>query len=1517
MKLKCCLSPLICLLTTNKNNAMPHGTTTLPVDSNTESQQARAGGNLPKKVKNELENGTELADSSESKRSSKEYLVASAAQGTVNLPLPNAEGTVGTVPLEVVNPKEFKKAPSRDVNKFDTSIDKPAAVSRSRAANQLADVVRDENEKNLYPWKSIGGFNASGKASVLNSNSKIVKAYITENFYNDWYYNIAGIVGTCFFSWVIAYLGLSWWSLGFVFFCTASVYRAEFRRFNRNIRDDLQRITVEETLSERTETTLWLNSFLSKFWVIYMPVLSQQVKDVVNPNLAGVAPGYGIEALSLDEFTLGTKSPTIDGIKSYTKKGKDTVEMDWQFSFTPNDVSNMTAIEAKEKINPKIALGVTIGKSFVSKSLPVLVEDINVAGRMRITIKFGESFPNIKTVSISLLEPPLIDFALKPVGGDTLGLDVMSFLPGLKTFVKTMINSNVGPMLYSPNKLDIDVEEIMAAQSQDTIGVVAVTVRSAEKLKGSDFITNTVDPYVTITTDNEVTSENDIRTSIKSDVTSPRWNETKYLLVNSLNQKLHLKCFDFNDIRKDSLIGELEFDMSDLYQQPAHEDLSSELKGAGKTRGTLNYDIHWFPVIEDKSGQSEGVSPTSSKDNEVKDEQEEAAEEDTDVGILKFTLHKVKYLDTSSSLTGSLSPSAELFIDGKRVKRYRTLRRLNEPSWEEATEVLVPSKSNSELTLKVYDVRVNGKELLCEYSSSLEDVINSLELGQASVKGSPRGEIFVSATWKPVAMTGSFAAASVTREPLGTVRLHLLDATIKGDLSGVGDVDPYVKVSLNKHVKYRSNYFSETSHPSFNSLVYLPVTSENQTISVDLFDYQKFGNDRLIGSYQLPVSSLMSKDEKTGRYKFRNGSKDIQRCQLMDKKKRHTANHINVSFSFIPTIPVYSPRELETVKELEKKIADKKTKFTQEQEELKKQMEKNPKEYEIVEIEDNDEDELKLQKKEKMDLKQLCSFNSGVLNFQVLKGKLSKSSAYLQVLFDDFSYPASISFKSRDGVLAPESSDFFVRDLKNSTIIFRITKKPVVKNTSEIISESSFNVLKLLEKGYQEPVDIDVKGSKLSLRLLYTPSAVKLPSSESILDTGVLNLDVISADNIPSHDRNGKSDPFVVVKVDGEKVYKSETIKKTLSPVWNEKTRVPIPSRSRCKVAVVIYDWDRAGSNDLLAETVLSTTEFTPDHTHDLNLNLNPQGTIKLKAKFVPQYLRPAVDLAEGGLASMPLKAVGSFANMGANVAGSGLGAATNVAGAGLGAASNVTGAGLGGLQKGGRFLKGLGGSRKQKNPDLTADSANDNTSQKRPLSTTVRSSLDFDPSVPNTSYASVQPPAQPPAHLTSPSPPNSGENSSIAGSAGPIHKRNASSASSFARTLAPNGTYKGTVTIVGAENLGKAVQVRVSLAQGGRIKHLYRTENQKSNEKGVAEFNESCTFKASPEANLVFGAVSHHKFSKDTDLGVAQINLGDPQIQQEGQVAIKLGKGHLVLKIEYGDAEVPPVPSIPSEYKQ
>jgi Ca2+-dependent lipid-binding protein len=44
-------------------------------------------------------------------------------------------------------------------------------------------------------------------------------------------------------------------------------------------------------------------------------------------------------------------------------------------------------------------------------------------------------------------------------------------------------------------------------------------------------------------------------------------------------------------------------------------------------------------------------------------------------------------------------------------------------------------------------------------------------------------------------------------------------------------------------------------------------------------------------------------------------------------------------------------------------------------------------------------------------------------------------------------------------------------------------------------------------------------------------------------------------------DKSGKSDPFVVFSIDGEKVHKSATIKKNLNPKWkNESFTAPVVS---------------------------------------------------------------------------------------------------------------------------------------------------------------------------------------------------------------------------------------------------------------------------------------------------------------------------------------------------------------------
>ncbi|EJS42515.1 tcb3p [Saccharomyces arboricola H-6] len=1526
-----------------------------------EEEKKKVGGNLPQKVINQQERGSDHASSGlhqyhqlinndangtndgpssnsgsskaqegtgsnlEGKRQSpKDVFVASSAQNTSQLPGPNLQGSVGTVPLEDLHPKEFRLAPSRKSNKFDTSITKPGVLDDLGKLDEkeVNEKIHPDSDDKLFPWQSVGEFHASGKGSPNTKMSKVTKAYILENFYNDWYCNIATVVGTCFFSWLFAYIGFSWWSMIFIFLGTGTVYNAEYTRFNRNIRDDLKRVTVEETLSDRVESTTWLNSFLSKFWVIYMPVLSQQVKDNVNPQLAGVAPGYGIDALALDEFNLGSKAPSIKGVKSYTKTGKNTVEMDWSFAFTPSDVSDMTATEAREKINPKISLGVTLGKSFVSKTMPILVEDINVAGKMRIKVEFGKVFPNIKIISLQLLEPPLIDFALKPIGGDTLGLDVMSFLPGLKSFVKNIINSNIGPMLFPPNHLDVNVEDIMAAQSKEAIGVLAVTIASADSLKGSDFITNTVDPYIVMSAEDAVPgADEEVRTSIKSDVKNPRWNETKYLLLNSLEQKLNLKCFDFNDVRKDTVIGDLQVDLAELLQSPVLENQTADLRSGTKSKGVLHYSLHWFPVKEDTSEEDAAERAKAKAKGEGNDENAAGEDEDedeengqTDVGIAKITLQKVKYLDRTSSMTGSLSPCAELFIDGQKVKSYRTLRRINEPSWGETIEVLVPSKSNSKFVLKIFDDRMNGKVQICEYSSSLDDVISALDSAQESVKGSPQGDIYLDISWKSIEMTGSFAAANSVIEPIGCIKLDVKDAIIKGELSGVGDIDPYYTVSLNRRVLYKSIYHSDTNHPLFDNSTYVPISSPNQTLSVEFYDYQKIGKDRYIGSVQIRSSDVFKKDPISGQYVAINDKNEVSRLNLKDHKHKSTESIVNILTSFIPITPVYSPEELANVKKLETELEQKKKKFETTQKENKQKMKQDPKQWEVAEVEDPFEnDEKKINRKAKLSLEDLIKQRSGILSMQILEGSLNPSSAYLEVLADDISYPVFTCMKPSQGKLNSETANVFIRDLKYSKLYLRISKKHVAKDSDDVVSETSYSTLKLLKQAYQEPTWLKFNGSKMKVRFLYTPSSIKLPSSESVKDTGYLNVKLISGHGLKSADRNGYSDPFVNVYVNDKRVFKSNIKKKTLDPVWNEDARIPILSRSKNQVVFNVLDWDRAGDNDDLGQATLDTSKLEVDKTYNWNLELNTQGSIKLQGSFCPEYIKPSFDVVKGGIADKPMKMASGAAFATVGMAGSGLGAATGVA--------------TGGLKKGGHLLKSLGG-----NPMRRSKSGNGNESngakkslekksfeRKSPsnlnsVNGTPRASLDYDPSVPNTSYAPVQSSSpvvkQADTSSSSSNKKESPNNNSRAGSR----------ASSFARTLAPYGTYNGFVTVVAANNIAKHVQIKVSLTQGGRLKHIYKTKSQKANDQGVALFDEQCSFKASPEANLVLGAISHQRLSRDKDLGIAQINLGDPQIQQDGQISVKLGDGHLIVKVNYGkdkNSQVPPVPEVPQEYTQ
>lgn len=194
-------------------------------------------------------------------------------------------------------------------------------------------------------------------------------------------------------------------------------------RVRRNARDDIQRELVKTRLASEHESAEWINNFLDRFWLMYEPILSMTIKSSVNQILSTAAPAF-LDSLKLEEFTLGTKAPRIDKVRTFPKTEDDIVMMDWGLSFTPMDVSDMTRKQIVNKTNPKVVLHIRVGKGLATAALPVLVEDITFSGLMRIRMKLMSNFPHVQVVDICFLEKPTIDYVLKPLGGETFGIDI-------------------------------------------------------------------------------------------------------------------------------------------------------------------------------------------------------------------------------------------------------------------------------------------------------------------------------------------------------------------------------------------------------------------------------------------------------------------------------------------------------------------------------------------------------------------------------------------------------------------------------------------------------------------------------------------------------------------------------------------------------------------------------------------------------------------------------------------------------------------------------------------------------------------------------------------------------------------------------------------------------------------------------------------------------------------------------------------------------------------------------------
>ncbi|KIE00046.1 transmembrane protein, partial [Metarhizium majus ARSEF 297] len=1136
-------------------------------------------------------------------------------------------------------------------------------------------------------------------AESLLDHSTWLEGRLPHNLYGDWYHNTALIIFACISSWLVAVFGggLAW--IMVIMAICSTYYRTSLRRVRRNFRDDITRELALKNLESDHESLEWINSFMVKFWPIYQPVLAQTIINSVDQVLSSATPAF-LDSLKLKTFTLGSKPPRMEHVKTYPKTEDDIVIMDWKFSFTPNDTADMTARQVKNKINPKVVLEIRIGKAMISKGLDVIVEDMSFSGIMRLKIKLQIPFPHVDRIEMCFLERPTIDYVCKPLGGDNFGFDI-NFIPGLESFILEQIHGNLAPMMYSPNVFPIEIAKMLAGTPVDqAVGVLALTLHGAQGLKNTDNFAGTVDPYASISFSRR---QELARTKTIEDNANPRWNETHYLIVTSFNDTLDIQVFDKNEFRKSKELGVASFRLEDLEELNVHENERLEVIGDGKARGVVSCDLRFFPVLESKTLPDGKVEPAP----------------ESNQGILRFTVEQAKDLDGTKSLVGLLNPYAVMFLNGKTVHQTKILKRTNNPIWDNGSkEILITDRRKAKLGVTIKDDRgLISDPSLGMYQIKLDEILDCMAQGKEwyQLSGAQSGRVKMMAQWRPVAISGVIGTGGYST-PIGVMRLHFQKATDLRNFESFGKSDPYVRVLLSGIDKARTVTFKNDLNPEWDEVLYVPIHSPRDRLTLEVMDAEKMGKDRSLGLVELFTGDYVHQEE-TGEYMV-NDKKSVRNEGLRLHGKGIAKGTLTYTAAFYPCLNVADPEEEEEEgeEEGEAEVAPKTEKANgkaagDKSEEtprasvdrssnagkVRASMDKPQANLEKVnsnggsdkaDSETTDRRSVERQGPPKIRLspEELLKHESGLLIFRILEAELPESQSRLEVFVDDMAYASYITSTAPSKTYKfDEIGDCVIRELDFSRLTLKARKKGDDKD--QTLAQLTGNTMETLKQCLNNPTMLklrtdDGKDGWVKVSLKYIPIKMQLDPSESINNMGNLRVDVLDGTELPSADRNGKSDPYCKFELNGEEVYKTKVIKKTLNPTWNEYFEVAVPSRTAAKFNVDVYDYDFADKPDFLGAAVITLDSLEPFKASESKYILDGKsGTIRLRLLFRPDYITRSIH------------GTSTFSGLGAPTR-----IVTGVAGAPIKGGVAVAGVVGHGVGKGASFLKrGLLGGKKEK----------------------------------------------------------------------------------------------------------------------------------------------------------------------------------------------------------------------------
>ncbi|XP_070578494.1 uncharacterized protein [Ptychodera flava] len=182
-----------------------------------------------------------------------------------------------------------------------------------------------------------------------------------------------------------------------------------------------------------------------------------------------------------------------------------------------------------------------------------------------------------------------------------------------------------------------------------------------------------------------------------------------------------------------------------------------------------------------------------------------------------------------------------------------------------------------------------------------------------------------------------------------------------------------------------------------------------------------------------------------------------------------------------------------------------------------------------------------------------------------------------------------------------DTCSFLIDDLASDKVYIKVKGRRLLTSYTLAQFELVLNELNLDSKNVIETT-LQKKQIKLSLLMEYTPlppidldSNTVLPPVGDNEVAGVVHVCVHSGSNLLAMDRTGKSDPYVIVFNNRQKVKTTHYICQTLNPKWESSMEFFVADYTTTAISFLVYDWDgrKITDNDFLGSCNLPLTKGT------------------------------------------------------------------------------------------------------------------------------------------------------------------------------------------------------------------------------------------------------------------------------------------------------------------------------------